>query len=198
MNRLWSFNRLLVLALCLGAAQLQAVDFKKVRNGPLGDFVRASDSQVFINPLGWIYGTPTVGYEQALGNDNSWTAQLGFRTWGGTGFSVNYLGLLGSYRWWVGDHAKMQGVYVGPLATVQLVNASYDVGFPVRRESTGSTVFGVGGEGGYQWILPAHLTLGLGVNAGYYIGSLNLASGAPAIGISGLGIGLQGTVGYAF
>lgn len=198
MIRLQTFNRLWLLVLCLGAAQLQAADFQKTRNGPLGPFVAASNSQIFINPLGWVYGTPAIGYEQALSPDNSFTAQLGFRTWGGTGYDLNYIGLLGSYRWWVGDHAKLQGVYVGPLATVQLVNAAYDVGYPVRRVYTGSTFVGLGGEGGYQWVLPAHLTLGLGLNAAYYLGTLSLEPGAPSFGVSGIGLGLQGTIGYAF
>jgi hypothetical protein len=198
MIRLQTFNRLWLLVLCLGAAQLQAVDFKKTRNGPLGPFVATTDTQIFLNPLGFAYGTPTLGLEEALSNDNSFTVQLGFRTLAYTGYDTSDFGVLGSYRWYLGDHAKMQGFYAGPLATLRLLNVSYDLGFPAHRELASGPLIGVGGETGYQWILPAHLTLGLGLNLGYYFGTLSYAAGAPSITTSGLGLGLQGSVGYAF
>jgi hypothetical protein len=177
---------------------------RKTGDGPLGAFVAAPDQQVFANILGFLYGMPTIGYERALGADNSWTAQLGFRSQGASNFSVNYLGVVGSYRWWVGEHAKMQGVYVGPLGTLQMVNINYDAttinGFTVttKKESANSFIFGIGAEGGYQWILPASFTFSAGLNMGYYFGSLNLGSGAPSIPFGGFGAGLNGTVGYAF
>lgn len=178
--------------------------YRKIGDGPMGAFVAAPDNQVFLNVAGFLYGMPTIGYEHALGKDNSWTGQVGYRSWGGTGFSLNYLGVLGSYRWYLGDHAKMQGFYAGPLGTVQMVNASYDAttisGFTVttKKESTSSFIFGVGGEGGYQWILPMGLTFSGGLNAGYYFGTINLVSGAPSFSVGGFGAGLNGTIGYAF
>lgn len=180
---------------------------RKIGDGPLGSFVDAPDSQIFANIVGFIYGLPTIGYEQALTDDNSWTGQVGFRSQGSTGWSINYLGVVGSYRWWVGEHAKMQGVYVGPFGTVQMVNVNYDVTtvsgtFPfttsTKKESATSFIFGAGAEGGYQWILPASFTFSAGLNAGYYFGSLSLGSGAPSIPFGGFGAGLNGTVGYAF
>lgn len=178
--------------------------FRKSGEGPLGAFVKGPEQQVFINIAGFLYGMPTLGYERALGADNSFTGQVGIRQWGGTGFNINYLGLLGSYRWYLGEHAKMQGFYAGPLGTIQFVNVNYDattvsgLNVTTRKESATSTIFGVGGEGGYQWILPMGLTFSGGLNAGYYFGSINLAAGAPSFSISGFGAGLNGTVGYAF
>lgn len=174
------------------------------RSGPLGPFVEAPDHQVFANILGFLYGTPTIGYEQALSDDNSFTAQLGFRSQGASNFNVTYLGLLGSYRWWLGQHARLQGFYAGPLANASMVSVSYDSAtvsgttVTTKKESASSFIFGVGGEGGYQWILPAGFTLSAGLNAGYYFGSLSLGSGAPSIPFGGFGAGLNGTVGYAF
>lgn len=179
-------------------------EFRRGQEGPLGTFVDAPDHQVFANVLGFLYGTPTIGYEQALSEDNSFTAQFGFRSQGAANFNVTYLGLIGSYRWWVGNHAKMQGVYVGPLANVSMVNVSYDSStvsgatVTTKKESASSYIFGVGAEGGYQWILPAGFTFSAGLNAGYYFGSLSLGSGAPSIPFGGVGAGLNGTVGYAF
>jgi hypothetical protein len=177
-----------------------------IGDGPMGSFVAAPDHQVFANVLGFVYGLPTIGYEQALGDENSFTAQLGFRSQGAANFNVSYLGLMGSYRWWVGDHAKMQGIYVGPLGTIQTVNVSYDAttintttfAVTTTKKSATSMILGVGAEGGYQWILPAHFTFGVGLNLGYYFGSLDLGSGSPSIPFGGFGAGLDGRVGYAF
>jgi hypothetical protein len=195
-----TFKRLLLAALFFVAVGAQAEDLRTLRDGYLGPLVAAPDNQVFINPLGFLYGTPTIGFEHALsgGDLHSFTAQFGFRNYGGTGYDLNYLGLLGSYRWWLGNHARLQGFYAGPLGTIQFVNVGYDVGFPATHQSTSASLIGVGGEGGYQWILPFHMTLGVGLNAAYYLGNLSTASGAPSIPFGGLGAGLQGTVGYAF
>jgi hypothetical protein len=190
-----------LLALTLPVAA-PAGDFQRIGNGPLGPMVAAPDAQVFTNILGLAYGTPTIGYEQMLGVENSVTGQIGFRNWGGPGYSLSTLGLLGSYRWWIGEHARLQGFYAGPLVTVNLVTASYDLSGPsggfLRRESASGYGVGVGAEGGYQWILPMHLTLGLGLNAGFSFGGLSLAPGAPSFSAYGLGTGLSGTIGYAF
>jgi len=200
MFRFWTFKRLLLAALLCAAAGAQAEDLRKLRDGYLGPLVAAPDNQVFVNPLGLLYGTPTIGFEHALGGGDmhSMTVELGFRHFGATDYALDYLGILGSYRFWLGNHARLQGFYAGPLATIQLVNAGYDVGFPTRRETTSASLIGIGGEGGYQWILPFHLTLGVGLNAAYYLGSLSTPSGAPSIPFGGIGAGLQGTVGYAF
>jgi hypothetical protein len=184
-----------------------AGNLAKIGDGPMGAFVEAPDHQIFANIAGFAYGLPTLGYEQALSDDNSFTVQLGGRSQGDTRFSVTYLGVVGSYRWWLGEHAKMQGVYVGPLATAQTVNISYDTvtlsttppfGFVTKKESANSFIFGVGAEGGYQWILPAHFTFSAGLNAVYSFGSLSLGTGAPSIPFGGFGAGLNGTIGYAF
>lgn len=178
--------------------------YRKIGDGPLGALVAGPDQQVFLNIAGFLYGMPTLGYEHAIGADNSWTVQLGYRSWGITDVSINYLGLVGSYRWYLGDHAKLQGFYAGPLGTAQMVNVSYKTttlnGFNLvkKDESANSFIFGVGGEGGYQWMLPFGMTFSAGLNAIYSFGSITVASGAPSFNISGFGAGLNGTVGYAF
>jgi hypothetical protein len=191
----------LLLALMLPVAA-PAGDFQRIGNGPLGPMVAAPDAQVFTNVLGLLYGTPTIGYEQVLGSEHSFTAQIGFRNWGGPGYYLNSFGLLGSYRWWLGQHARMQGFYAGPLAGLSTVNANYDLSGPaggfLRRESASGSFISVGGEGGYQWILPMHLTLGLGLNAAYSFGGISMSPGAPSFTVSGFGSGLNGTIGYAF
>jgi hypothetical protein len=191
----------LLLALLLPMAAL-AGDFQKIGSGPLGPMVAGPDAQVFTNILGLAYGTPTIGYEQVLGTENSFTGQIGFRNWGGRGYYLSSLGLMGSYRWWLGEHARMQGFYAGPVVGLNMLSASYDLndssGALLRRESVSGYGVGVGAEGGYQWILPMHLTLGLGLNAMFSFGGLSVASGAPSLSAFGLGTGLSGTIGYAF
>ena len=204
-KRIFLIAMLTALQPQLGLASPNTGDrLRSVGSGPLGDFVEAPDEQVFANVLGFLYGTPTLGYEQALGRDNSFTGQIGFRTQGAADFNVTYLGLVGSYRWWIGNHAKMQGVYVGPFGNVSMVNVSYDYSYfsgatlLTQKDTANSYLFGLGAEGGYQWILPAKITFGVGLNVGYYFGSLNLNSGAPSVPFGGFGAGLNGTVGYAF
>ena len=189
---------LVLVALLPGALR---AELAKTGNGPLGPFVAAPEQQVFVNILGLAYGFPALGYEKVIGDENSFTGQIGFRGVGGGGYYLNYLGLLGSYRWWLGHHANLQGFYLGPQASIQIVDAAYDVrppSGPLYRERGSGTVIGVGAEGGYQWVLPAHVTLGLGLSLGYNLGAFDVPSGGPSFLIGGPASGLTGSVGYAF
>ena len=42
------------------------------------------------------------------------------------------------------------------------------------------------------------ITFSGGLNTAYYFGTLNLDAGAPSIPFGGFGVGLSGTLGYAF
>lgn len=167
---------------------------RRIGDGPLGPFVEAPPQNVFLK-LGVLnYVKPVVGYERALSVDHSWTAQLGFWGQGGPGWSSSVIDLMGSFRWWLGDHAQMQGFYLGPMAGLSLFNTSWDIAGV--KGSYSATALGLGAEGGYQWILPAGVVLNAGLNAGFAFVS---GAGAPsAVAIGGFSPVIVVSVGYAF
>ncbi len=168
-----------------------------IGDGPAGPFVAAPDQQVFINLGGLVYGVPSIGYERAISDDNSWLAMVGFKSYGGTGWSSSFIDLSGGYRWWLGQHAKMQGFYAGPGLGITLWNVSWD--YAGAKGSSSATALHAGGEGGYQWIFPFGLTANAGIGAGFTFGTASVGAGAPAgIGFGGFGLGVNLAVGYAF
>ncbi len=154
------------------------------------------NDDVYFNAIAFLYGTPSVGYEHALTRDNSFTGEIAFRNYGIPDLSISFLGLGGSYRWWLAEHSRLRGFFAGPKAYLMNVSVNYNIAHV--GYSASSLFYGLGGEGGYQWVFPNHLLLNAGGEILFYGGGPSLSAGAPGYGFGGVGAGLKGSIGYAF
>ncbi len=127
-----------------------------------------------------------AGYEYALRPNQSLQGYLSYDGRSDAVSSITQITLTGEYRFFVMPTGKMQGAYVGPLA--RLIMASYSYKIAGFSGSASQSVIGVGGEGGYQWILPNHLMLNAGGDFSMYMYS----------GASQSWLTLKGAVGYNF
>lgn len=183
-------SKALILLLALASSTAQAA---RLSSKP--------DQDVFLSVAIGNYLAPSIGYEASLENRvNSIAADLAVSTSGGSGYYVSSFGLGASYRFWMMQEERLSGVFVGPKVYAQNFNVSYDVTVngARRSESLNSLLFGVGGEGGYQWIIDKQLLINAGAELRYLAGGLNLVAGAPSFTVSGIGLGLKVSVGYAF
>ncbi len=129
---------------------------------------------------------PGLSYERALSDDNSFALHGSMQSYGATGYTTTVTILGGSYRWYLGEHSKLNGFYAGPAAYMVMYSASFD--FLGVKQTYSATGFGLGGEGGYQM----HLGNGFVVGGGAQV--------LVPLGITGAGtyLGFSGNVGYAF
>jgi hypothetical protein len=167
-------------------------------------FSAENDNIISLNAAGFLYGYAGLGYERAMGDDNSLSADLMYRSVGGSGYNFTAIGLAPGYRWYLGNHGHLSGWYAGPKVYLLSFSFSYDTvvvsGFTTSRKAmTYSTMlYGAGGTGGYQWVFPNDLSASVGLEAMFLAGSLDLGAGSPSVGVGGVGTGLVGSVGYNF
>ena len=160
-------------------------------------------NQVYLNPLGLAYGFGGLGWEHAFDHDNSIALEVSGRGYAGRDYNYYGAGLTGNYRWYLGaDHSRMRGPYVGPKLYLLNYGFNYDRvdnnGNVVRRNYS-NFYAGGGAQAGYQWLFDGGLTLGVGGEAYFLAGNVDLEPGSPSVnGIVGLNGGLVGSVGYAF
>lgn len=177
----------LLLALALSVSVAHAATSNKASkksSGASPDNIVSLEVGINLSPS--VTLVPGLSYEHALSVDNSFAVHGSTQSYGATGYTTNVTVLGGSYRWYLGEHSKLSGLYAGPAAYVVMYSATFDLlGTKTTYSATG---FGVGAEGGYQ------LPLGNGFVVG---GGAQLLL---PVGITGAGtyLGFTANAGYAF
>jgi hypothetical protein len=190
-------NKKLACLVLVGVMALSSAALAKKSKGSSGrKNVNAVSGDVFINPLGLLFGVLNAGYEGKLANNQSWTAQGLFSGRGIGDWSYTMMGVGGSWRFYFDEDKPMQTLFVGPMA--EIVNFSFGYKILDKHYNSSSTMLGVGAEGGYQWIFDNGFVITPMLQLVYLAGTVNLESGAPAVPFGGVGLGLGLSVGYAF
>lgn len=111
-----------------------------------------AQSVIKANPIGLLFGTLNVGYEQFVGEDRSFTLRANYYDHNVLGIKFSGFGIGGGYRFYLTENFRPKGLYVGPVANIGRINP--------EDETIGNyTLITIGGILGYQLTMGNRLTL---------------------------------------
>lgn len=174
---------------------------------PAGAGAKAND--LYVNPLGFLFGIANLGYERSLGHDQTWKVQGEYLHSGTSTDGFTAMGAGAGWRFYFDPRHPMTGWFLGPevdvldltfnyQVTTTVYQYGYAVGTQTSNQSTSGLFYGVSAEVGYQWLLGDSFLITPGATVGYFAGSLNLGSGAPTLGFGGISAGGELNLGYLF
>lgn len=147
------------------------------------------DQVITVNPFGFFLGAYNLSYEAVTSPSTSYVISGLYWALDAGSWDISAIGLGGGLRYYLGGDAPC-GFYVGPIASVAAVSASY------YDDSANGVVVSLGGQMGLQLILQGGFTLDMNVAADYAFGKVT--SGGEAAPVTGFGTAYGIGIGYAW
>jgi hypothetical protein len=180
------------LVFILSVLALSTTSFAQYKGGGDGDVM---PNVIKINPLGFLFGSASVGYERAINEKSSFVIAPTFGGFNFGGVKYSQFGGSAEYRFYLSKNSSApKGFYAGPGANFSSGKVKLDGG-----DKTTFSSFGVKGIIGNQWVFGSGFVLDL--NGGLQYSSFNYKDDSGIFsGLKGSGVfpALGFAIGYNF
>lgn len=153
-----------------------------------------------------LFGVLNASYEMLLNEKTSVSVGLGGSTISTDDWKISVIGIKGGYYIYPSKTA-LKGFFVGPAIGFSIVSAEYTYNeitgtwpywkIQEKTDKASNVLVSISGELGYRWIWESGFSLGLGIGAGFYLGSIEIAGEKAPYGGTGL-TRLSVDIGYAW
>jgi hypothetical protein len=171
---------------------LSATSFAQYKGGGDGD---VKPNIIKLNPLGFLFGQASLGYERAINEKSSFLIAPSFGGFNFGGVKYSQFGGGAEYRFYLSKTSSApKGFYAAPGASFSSGSVKLDAG-----DKTNFSSFGVKGIIGNQWIFGSGFVLDL--NGGLQYSSFNYKDESGVFsGLKGSGVfpALGFSLGYNF